>query len=77
KAAAVFCCVVMLSFIFNPYTPAGFYVIIVAGVLVAANITLKKWFLFTIHFLILSFGFLWTAAVFGKVTTTPDNFLFQ
>lgn len=77
KAAAVFCCVVMLSFIYNPYTPACFYIIIIAGVLLVTGIPLKKWLLFTIPFLILAFGCVWTAAVFGKVPTTPDNFLFQ
>ncbi|WP_336183602.1 CbiQ family ECF transporter T component [Bacillus sp. 205(2023)] len=77
KAAAVFCCVVMLSFIYNPYTPACFYIMIVAGVLFAARIPLKKWLLFTIPFLILAFGCVWTAAVFGKIPTTADNFLFQ
>ncbi|MCY8505250.1 CbiQ family ECF transporter T component [Bacillus atrophaeus] len=77
KAAAVFCCVVMLSFIYNPYTPACFYVIIVVGVLSAARISLKKWLLFTIPFLILAAGCMWTAAVFGKVPTTADNLLFE
>ncbi|MEG9464019.1 MAG: thiamine permease, partial [Bacillus amyloliquefaciens] len=33
KAAAVLLCVIMLSFIYNPYTPALFYIIIAGGVL--------------------------------------------
>nr|WGD69179.1 CbiQ family ECF transporter T component [Bacillus subtilis] len=47
------------------------------GRFTGTGIPLKKWLLFTIPFLILAFGCVWTAAVFGKVPTTPDNFLFQ
>ncbi|MED5048166.1 energy-coupling factor transporter transmembrane component T [Bacillus siamensis] len=77
KAAAVLLCVIMLSFIYNPYTPALFYIIIAGGVLMAGRVPLKKWLLFTVPFVILAFGSLWTAAVFGNVPTTESNLLFK
>ncbi|MEC1394664.1 MULTISPECIES: energy-coupling factor transporter transmembrane component T [Bacillus] len=77
KAAAVLLCVIMLSFIYNPYTPALFYIIIAGGVLSAGRVPLKKWLLFTIPFVILAFGSLWTAAVFGNIPTTGSNLLFK
>lgn len=77
KAAAVLSCVIMLSFIYNPYMPALFYIIIVAGVITAGRIPLRKWLLFTVPFFILAFGCLWTAAVFGNVPTTSGNLLFR
>lgn len=42
KAAAVLLCVIMLSFIYNPYTPALFYIIIAGGVLSAGRVPLKN-----------------------------------
>ena len=76
KAAAVLLCVIMLSFIYNPYTPALFYIIIAGGVLSAGRVPLKNGCCsrFRLSFW---FGSLWTAAVFGNVPTTGSNLLFK
>ena len=57
-----------LAWFFNPWTPALFFVGIVAIQLLLSRIKWKLWLLMMIPFSITAFGYLWTTVLFGAET---------
>ncbi|MBB4825438.1 energy-coupling factor transport system permease protein [Sporosarcina luteola] len=62
-------CMLTLAFFFNPWTPLICWVGVILLQLCFSSINWKKWFLFMIPFVIMSFGYFWTTIVFAEERT--------
>lgn len=62
-------CMLTLAFFFNPWTPLICWGGVILLQLCFSTIDWKKWLLFMIPFLIMSFGYFWTTIVFAEERT--------
>ncbi|GKV57205.1 putative HMP/thiamine permease protein YkoC [Sporosarcina sp. NCCP-2222] len=62
-------CMLTLAFFFNPWTPLICWGGVILLQLCFSTIDWKKWLLFMIPFLIMSFGYFWTTIVFAEDRT--------
>ncbi|QTD42951.1 energy-coupling factor transporter transmembrane protein EcfT [Sporosarcina sp. Te-1] len=62
-------CMLTLAFFFNPWTPLICWVGVILLQLCFSSIDWKKWLLFMIPFIIMSFGYFWTTIVFAEERT--------
>ncbi|GIP34141.1 energy-coupling factor transporter transmembrane protein EcfT [Paenibacillus sp. J2TS4] len=67
KVAVVLVCVFLLALVFDPLTPLLFLIWTVGVTFLFGKVPVKKWLLFFSPFLIVAFGYVWTAVLFAKV----------
>ncbi|MCG3086423.1 energy-coupling factor transporter transmembrane component T family protein [Sporosarcina cyprini] len=69
KFLVITVCMLTLAFFFNPWTPLICWGGVILLQLCFSTIDWKKWLLFMIPFLIMSFGYFWTTIVFAEERT--------
>ncbi|MDR9853260.1 energy-coupling factor transporter transmembrane component T [Paenibacillus sp. VCA1] len=73
KGLTVILCVLPLSLAFDPVTVAAALALTVLVTWLFGNIPWKRWLLLFSPFLILAFGYFWTAALFPREPIGPDS----
>lgn len=76
KALTVIIGVFLLSFIFEPVTPLLYWLVIVGMTFIFGRISIKRWLLFYSPFLLVSFGYIWTTAVFSNPAADAASVLY-
>lgn len=67
----------LLSFVYDMFTPLVYLSFLIAMTFLFSTISFKKWISFFAPFMIIAFGFGWTAALYANETFSSGNVLFE
>ncbi|WP_077325425.1 energy-coupling factor transporter transmembrane component T family protein [Virgibacillus siamensis] len=67
----------LLSFVYDMFTPLIYLLFLIAVTFLFSTISFKKWISFFAPFMIIAFGFGWTAALYGNETFSGGDVLFE